>query len=47
MVSNRYAILKRLSGKPERVIAFYRDKLGVEMPVKPTKKQTEKSDADE
>ncbi len=46
VVSGRYAILKRLGNKPERVIAFYRKKLGIEIPVKPTKK-TEKSDKDE
>jgi len=46
VVSGRYAILKRLGSKPERVIAFYRKKLGIEMPVKPTKK-AEKSDKDE
>ena len=34
VVSNRYAILKRLSGKPERVIAFHRQKLGIAMPEK-------------
>lgn len=47
VVSGRYAILKRLSSKPERVVAFYRKKLGIETPVKTTKKQAEKSGADE
>lgn len=48
VVSERYAILKRISGKPERVIAFYRKKLGVALPVKPEKKATvKKSGADE
>jgi len=46
VVSGRYAILKRLGNKPERVIAFYRKKLGIEIPVKPAKK-TEKGDKDE
>lgn len=47
VVSGRYAILKRLASKPERVVAFYREKLGIEMPVKTTKKQAEKSGTDE
>lgn len=48
VVSGRYAVLKRISGKPERVIAFYRKKLGVALPVKPEKKATvKKSGADE
>ncbi len=46
VVSGRYAILKRMGSKPERVVAFYREKLGVEMPVKPVKK-AEKSGKDE
>lgn len=46
VVSGRYAILKRLGNKPERVIAFYRKKLGIEMPAKSTKK-AEKSGNDE
>lgn len=37
IVSGRYAILKRLSGKPERVIAFYREKLNVAIPEKQEK----------
>lgn len=45
--SGRYAILKRLSGKPERVIAFKRDKLGVEMsPAKPDKQDKKKVKGD-
>lgn len=53
MVSGRYAISKRLKDRSERVIAFYRDKLGVEMldksekPGRKTKKATVKSGADE
>lgn len=47
VVSGRYAILKRLTSKPERVIAFYTKKLGVKPPVKVTKKQAEKSGTDE
>lgn len=48
VVSGRYAVLKRISGKPERVIAFHRKKLGVALPVKPEKKATvKKSGADE
>lgn len=43
VVSGRYAILKRISGKPERVIAFYRKKLGVALPAKTKKKATVKS----
>ena len=39
VVSNRYAILKRLSGKPERVIAFHRQKLGIAMPEKQEKRK--------
>lgn len=45
--SGRFAILKRIKDKPERVVAFYREKLGVEVPVKQTKKATEKSGTDE
>lgn len=48
MASGRYAILKRIKDKPERVVAFYREKLGVEVSVKQTKTATkEKSDTDE
>ena len=43
--SGRYARLKRLSGKPERVIAFKRDKLGVELP--PDKPKKVKGDGNE
>lgn len=43
VVSGRYAILKRISGKPERVIAFYRKKLGIEIPEKQEKKGRRKS----
>ncbi len=46
VVSGRYAILKRMGNKPERVVAFYREKLGIEMPVKPAKR-AEKSGKDE
>lgn len=45
--SGRYAILKRVLNKPERVIAFYREKLKVEMPVKQVKNRTVKGDGDE
>lgn len=34
----RFAILKRIKGKPERVLAFYRKKLGVDVPTKKEKK---------
>lgn len=47
VVSGRYAILKRLGTKPERVIAFYTKKLEIKPPVKVTKKQAEKSGTDE
>lgn len=47
VVSGRYAILKRISGKPERVIAFYRKKLGVALPAKPEKKATVKKSGDD
>lgn len=47
MKSGRFAILKRIKDKPERVVAFYREKLGVEFIVKQTKKATEKSGTDE
>ena len=30
--SGRYAILKRIKNRPERVIAFYREKIGMELP---------------
>lgn len=43
-MSGRYAILTRIKDKPERVIAFYRDKLGIELPEKKDNKKTEKSD---
>lgn len=47
VVSGRYAILKRLSGKPERVIAFYREKLNVALPEKQEKRKKVKDDGDE
>lgn len=47
VASGRYAILKRLSGKPERVIAFYREKLGIALPEKQEKRKKAKDDGDE
>lgn len=47
VVSGRYAILKRLSGKPERVIAFDREKLNVALPEKQEKRKKAKDDGDE
>lgn len=47
VVSGRYAILKRMGSKPERVIAFYREKLGIDMPVKQDKRKKVKDDGDE
>ena len=47
VVSGRYAILTRIKDKPERVIAFYREKLGVEVPTKEDSRKAEKSDTDE
>lgn len=44
VVSGRYAILKRISGKPERVIAFHRGKLGVALPVKQDKRKKGKGE---
>lgn len=41
--SGRYAILKRMGSKPERVIAFYREKLNVAMPEKQEKRKKVKS----
>lgn len=41
--SGRYAILKRISSKPERVIAFYRKKLGIEIPEKQEKRGKRKN----
>lgn len=46
-VSGRYAILTRIKDKPERVIAFYREKLGIESPAKKDSSKTEKSDLNE
>lgn len=44
----RYAVLERIDDKPQRVIAFYRDKLGVEIPAPKEKKtRSRKSDTDE
>lgn len=45
--SGRYAILKRMGSKPERVIAFYREKLNVAMPEKQDKRKKVKDDGDE
>ncbi len=47
VVSGRYAILKRLSNKPERVVAFYREKLGITLPIKQEKRKKVKGDGDE
>ena len=53
MVSGRYAILKRLKGKPERVMAFHMDRLETntsteqDVTVMPTEEATVKSGADE
>ena len=47
VVGERYAILVRVKDKPERVIAFKREKLGVAKPVKKEKKQVETSGTDE
>lgn len=44
VVSGRYAILKRISGKPERVIAFYRKKLGIDIPVKKDRRKKGKGE---
>ena len=46
VVSGRYAILKRLGTKPERVIAFHRQKLGITMPEKQEKRK-KRDDGDE
>ncbi|PYG86771.1 hypothetical protein LY28_02797 [Ruminiclostridium sufflavum DSM 19573] len=46
-VGDRYAILARINGKPERVIAFDRKKLGIELPTKKDSKKTETSDTNE
>jgi len=46
-VGGRYAILKRIKDRPERVLAFYREKIGVEVPKKKGSKRTEKSGTDE
>lgn len=43
-VSGRYAILKRISDKPERVIAFYTAKLGITLPVKQDKRKRNKGE---
>lgn len=40
----RFAILKRIKGKPERVLAFYRKKLGVDVPTKKEKKANNSGD---
>lgn len=47
VVSGRYAILKRLGSKPERVIAFYREKLNIAMPERQEKRKKVKDDGDE
>lgn len=47
IVSGRYAILKRLANKPERVVAFYREKLGIEVPEKKGKKTPVDGDVNE
>ena len=47
VVSGRYAILTRIKDKPERVIAFYRERIEVELPVKKNSKKTETSGSDE
>lgn len=47
VVSGRYAILKRLGTKPERVIAFYRKKLNIAMPEEQEKRKKVKDDGDE
>lgn len=44
VMSGRFAILKRISGKPERVIAFYRKKLGIDIPVKQDKRKKDKGE---
>lgn len=44
---NRLAVTVRIKDKPTRVIAFIREKLGVEILVSTKNKQTKKSDADE
>lgn len=38
--AGRYAVLKRIKDKPERVLAFYRKKIKVEVPVKQKKNQS-------
>jgi hypothetical protein len=45
--AGRYAVLARIKGKPTRVIAFYRDKLGISAPEDKQQLQSEKSGADE
>lgn len=47
MVSGRYAILKRMGSKPERVIAFDREKLEVAIPEKQDKWKKAKDNGDE
>ena len=47
VVSGRFAILKRIGSKPERVVAFYREKLGIEMPAKQEKRKKARSNDDE
>ena len=47
IVSGRYAVLKRIGSKPERVIAFNGKMLGIDMPVKQDKRKNTRDDKDE
>lgn len=47
VVGDRFAILKRIKEKPTRVVAFYREKLNIDVPVKKGTASKEMSGSDE